>query len=172
MNGVVRGCVFACVSGQFSKLLYYWSEFIAVAVAVEGMETQLDCTGSDSPILGCYWSEGLHRSSPDPAEGINQRANPTAESVYSKLSYGRGRQPPRAPTGTHPQLYNGVVVFLGFRRLQIQTFLFSCSLPAKVGIPQQDNKLNYILVLGGDGPPSTMGSIELYLVKETNSGGH
>ena len=41
MNGVVRGCVLSCVSGQFSKLLYYWSEFIAVAVAVavEGMET-------------------------------------------------------------------------------------------------------------------------------------
>ena len=48
MNGVVRALVRACVSqlvsGQFSKLLYYWSEFIAVAVAVEGMGTQLDCT--------------------------------------------------------------------------------------------------------------------------------
>ena len=39
MNGVVHGWVGALVSGQFSKLLYYWSEFIAVAVAVEGMET-------------------------------------------------------------------------------------------------------------------------------------
>ena len=35
MNGAVR----VWVRGQFSKLLYYWSEFIAVAVAVEGMET-------------------------------------------------------------------------------------------------------------------------------------
>ena len=85
MNGVVRALVRACVSqlvsGQFSKLLYYWSEFIAVAVAVEGMGTQLDCTlythpGSDSPILRCYWSEGPHRSSPDPAEGINYTATP------------------------------------------------------------------------------------------------
>ena len=39
MNDVVRACVCALVSGQFSKLLYYWSEFIAVAVAVEEMET-------------------------------------------------------------------------------------------------------------------------------------
>ena len=37
MNGVVRAWVRECVGGQFSKLLYYWSEFIAVAV--EGMAT-------------------------------------------------------------------------------------------------------------------------------------
>ena len=33
------GSVGAYVGGQFSKQLYYWSEFIAVTVAVEGMET-------------------------------------------------------------------------------------------------------------------------------------
>ena len=46
----------------------------------------------DSPILRCYWSEGPHRSSPDPAE---LEGYPTAEPVYSKLSYGRDRQPSR-----------------------------------------------------------------------------
>ena len=48
----------------------------------------------DSPILRCYWSEGPHRSSPDPAE---LEGYPTAEPVYSKLSYGRDRQPSRPP---------------------------------------------------------------------------
>ena len=105
MNGVVRGCVGAwvrgCVSGQFSKLLYYWSEFIAVAV--EGMETQLNCTGSDSPILRSYWSEGPHRSSPDPAEGINQRATPQQSQFIPnyltvEIDSHQGHQQPSRPS--------------------------------------------------------------------------
>ena len=119
MNGVVR----ALVSGQFLKLLSYWSEFITVAVAVDGMETQLDCTGSDSLTLRCYWSEGPHRSSPDPAEGINQRATPQQSQLI--LNY----------------------------------------LTVEIEIKGTNS-------LQGDGPPCTMGSIKLYVVKETNSGGH
>jgi hypothetical protein len=36
--------------------------------------------------------------------------------------------------------------FFLFRRLQIPTIWLRCSLPAKVGIPQQDDKLNYISI--------------------------
>ena len=80
----------------------------------------------DSPILRCYWSEGPHRSSPDPAEGINSRA--TQRQTQFIPNYLTVKIDSTAHRGT--------------------------------GSTQ------------GDGPPGTMGSIEVYLVEETNSGGH
>ena len=95
MNGVVGVFVCGCV-GAFVRA---WSIFICEGnqqlkrSGANGFQTGKDMSsflsdtpyvgdtigsslpqnspGSDSPILRCYWSEGPHRSSPDPAEGIN-----------------------------------------------------------------------------------------------------
>ena len=51
--------------------------------------------GSDFPILRCYWSEGPHRSFPDPAEGIKQRVTPLQSqfipNYLTHIMSGRGK---------------------------------------------------------------------------------
>ena len=50
---------------------------------------------SDSPILRCYWSEGPHRASPDPAEGIKEGPSPHQsqfiQNYLTETMSGRGK---------------------------------------------------------------------------------